>query len=470
MVFSSAIFLFLYLPIVFILYHIVPERLRNTVMFLASLLFYAWGEPLYIFIMLFSTVFDYENGKLIERFRKQNKEKLSHLILVLSIVVNIGLLAFFKYTDFVIDNINNILGLSIDRLDLALPIGISFYTFQTLSYTIDVYRGTVKAQCNMINFGMYVSMFPQLIAGPIVRYSDIKDQINHRKRNPDKIAAGFRRFILGLAKKVIIANQVGLLWNEIEHMSTLSTGLAWIGAIAYTFQIYFDFSGYSDMAIGLGQMFGFTIPENFRHPYESMSITEFWHRWHITLGTWFREYLYIPLGGNRKGIRRQIINLFVVWFLTGLWHGAGWNFILWGIYYFILLMIEKIFLYKRMQGWHSSLKHIYTLLFVVIGWIIFACTDIHIIGRFLKAMIGMGSSFAGGMTAYYIISYAFVFVIASLLSTSLPIKIAGRFADNKKLSERTRIIIKNCFCFFLLIISVSFLVGDSYNPFLYFRF
>lgn len=224
------------------------------------------------------------------------------------------------------------------------------------------------------------------------------------------------------------------------------------------------------MAIGLGQMFGFTIPENFKHPYESMSITEYWHRWHITLGTWFREYLYIPLGGNRKGIRRQIINLFVVWFLTGLWHGAGWNFILWGIYYFILLMIEKIFLYKRMQEWHSSLKHIYTILFVVIGWIIFACTDIHIIGRFLKAMIGMGSSFAGGMTAYYITSYAFIFVIVALLSTSLPIKIAGRFADNKKLSERTRIIIKNCFCFFLLIISVSFLVGDSYNPFLYFRF
>lgn len=470
MVFSSAIFLFLFLPIVFILYYISPKKLRNTIMFLASLLFYAWGEPIYIFIMLFSTVFDYENGRLIEKFRKQEKEKICKVILILSIVVNLGLLMFFKYTDFFVGNINGVFGLSIDSLGLALPIGISFYTFQTLSYTIDVYRGVVQTQHNIINFGMYVSMFPQLIAGPIVRYSDIKNQVDSRDENVDEIAAGIRRFIMGLAKKIIIANQIGILWDEIESMTSFSTSLAWIGAIAFTLQIYFDFSGYSDMAIGLGHMFGFTIPENFKHPYESRSITEFWRKWHITLGTWFREYIYIPLGGNRNGVKKQVINLFIVWFLTGFWHGAGWNFILWGVYYFILLMLEKLFLLKWMERWPKLLRHIYTLLFVVIGWVIFACTDLNVMCSVLKAMFGLGEGIAGGMSEYYMISYGVLFIIAAILATSVPMGIVRRLFLKLNLNNNVNLIIKNCLCVFVLIVSIAFLVGDSYNPFLYFRF
>lgn len=470
MVFSSAIFLFLFLPIVFILYYILPKKLRNTIMFLASLLFYAWGEPIYIFIMLFSTVFDYENGRLIEKFRKQEKEKICKVILILSIVVNLGLLMFFKYTDFFVGNINGLFGLSIDSLGLALPIGISFYTFQTLSYTIDVYRGVVQTQQNMINFGMYVSMFPQLIAGPIVRYSDIKNQVDSRDENVEEIADGIRRFIMGLAKKIIIANQIGILWDEIESMTSFSTSLAWIGAIAFTLQIYFDFSGYSDMAIGLGHMFGFTIPENFKHPYESRSITEFWRKWHITLGTWFREYIYIPLGGNRNGVKKQVINLFIVWFLTGFWHGAGWNFILWGVYYFILLMLEKLFLLKWMERWPKLLRHIYTLLFVVIGWVIFACTDLNVMCSVLKAMFGLGEGIAGGMSEYYMISYGVLFIIAAILATSVPMRIVRRLFLKLNLNNNVKLIIKNCLCVFVLIVSIAFLVGDSYNPFLYFRF
>lgn len=470
MVFSSAIFLFLFLPIVFILYYISPKKLRNTIMFLASLLFYAWGEPIYIFIMLFSTVFDYENGRLIEKFRKQEKEKICKVILILSIVVNLGLLMFFKYTDFFVGNINGLFGLSIDSLGLALPIGISFYTFQTLSYTIDVYRGVVQTQHNIINFGMYVSMFPQLIAGPIVRYSDIKNQVDSRDENVDEIAAGIRRFIMGLAKKIIIANQIGILWDEIESMTSFSTSLAWIGAIAFTLQIYFDFSGYSDMAIGLGHMFGFTIPENFKHPYESRSITEFWRKWHITLGTWFREYIYIPLGGNRNGVKKQVINLFIVWFLTGFWHGAGWNFILWGVYYFILLMLEKLFLLKWMERWPKLLRHIYTLFFVVIGWVIFACTDLNVMCSVLKAMFGLGEGIAGGMSEYYMISYGVLFIIAAILATSVPMRIVRRLFLKLNLNNNVKLIIKNCLCVFVLIVSIAFLVGDSYNPFLYFRF
>lgn len=336
--------------------------------------------------------------------------------------------------------------------------------------TIDVYRGVVNVQHNIINFGMYVSMFPQLIAGPIVRYSDIESQVNNRNENSDEIAAGFRRFIVGLAKKVMIANQIGVLWNEIESITNLSTSLAWIGAIAYTFQIYFDFSGYSDMAIGLGHMFGFAIPENFKHPYESKNITEFWRRWHITLGTWFREYLYIPLGGNRKGVKRQVINLLIVWFRTGLWHGAAWNFVLWGLYYFALLMMEKVFLLKVMSKWSILLKHIYTLFWVVAGWVIFACTDIRVMSRFLKAMIGFGTGLEGGMSEYYAMSYAFVFVIAAILAATIPTRIASRIAVQINLRNNTKIVIKNCLCVFIFIVSIAFLIGDSYNPFLYFRF
>lgn len=359
MVFSSLTFLCIFLPIVVILYGIFPVKWRNFLLLAASLVFYAWGEPRYILIMLFSTVFDYINGRLIEYYDMQQKQKAKKRVVMVSIVGNLGILAFFKYTDMLIVSWNQITASNLSLLKIALPIGISFYTFQTMSYTIDVYRGLVKAQRNLISFGMYVCMFPQLIAGPIVRYQTIADQIDKRKENNAVWVAGMQRFILGLAKKVILANQIGRLWEEISttQMTQLSTAGAWLGAIAYTFQIYFDFSGYSDMAIGLGKMFGFTFPENFKHPYESKSITEFWRRWHITLSTWFREYVYIPLGGNRKGLKRQIVNLLIVWFLTGLWHGASWNFVLWGLYYFVLLVIEKVFLLAKMQRWPRVLQH-----------------------------------------------------------------------------------------------------------------
>ena len=383
MVFSSLTFLCIFLPIVVILYGIFPVKWRNFLLLAASLVFYAWGEPRYILIMLFSTVFDYINGRLIEYYDKQQKQKAKKRVVMVSIVGNLGILAFFKYTDMLIVSWNQITASNLSLLKIALPIGISFYTFQTMSYTIDVYRGLVKAQRNLISFGMYVCMFPQLIAGPIVRYQTIADQIDERKENNAVWVAGMQRFILGLAKKVILANQIGRLWEEISttQMTQLSTAGAWLGAIAYTFQIYFDFSGYSDMAIGLGKMFGFTFPENFKHPYESKSITEFWRRWHITLSTWFREYVYIPLGGNRKGFKRQIVNLLIVWFLTGLWHGASWNFVLWGLYYFVLLVIEKVFLLAKMQRWPRVLQHFYALFFIVTGCVVFAIEDFHKMGQ-----------------------------------------------------------------------------------------
>lgn len=373
MVFSSIVFLCIFFPAVILCYYLCPKSLRNLFLLLASLLFYAWGEPKYILIMLFSTVFDYCNGRLLEYFEVKKKNTSGRIILIISVVGNLGILCFFKYTDFILTSFSSLTNSEFPLLNLTLPIGISFYTFQTMSYTIDVYRGNIKAQHSLISFGMYVCMFPQLIAGPIVRYSDVAQEVDERKTSFSLCASGMQRFLLGLGKKVLLANQIGALWDEISSLnaSDLSMSLAWLGAFAFTFQIYFDFSGYSDMAIGLGEMFGFHFPENFRYPYESKSITEFWRRWHITLSSWFREYLYIPLGGSRRGTIRQILNLFAVWSLTGLWHGAGWNFILWGLYYFTLLVIEKLFLHKLLNHLPSVLQHIYALFWIVIGWVIF---------------------------------------------------------------------------------------------------
>ena len=351
MVFSSLTFLCIFFPIVVILYGIFPVKWRNFLLLAASLVFYAWGEPRYILIMLFSTVFDYINGRLIEYFDKQQKQKAKKRVVIVSIIGNLGILAFFKYTDMLIVSWNQITASNLYLLKIALPIGISFYTFQTMSYTIDVYRGLVKAQRNLISFGMYVCMFPQLIAGPIVRYQTIADQIDERKENNAVWVAGMQRFILGLAKKVILANQIGRLWEEISttQMAQLSTAGAWLGAIAYTFQIYFDFSGYSDMAIGLGKMFGFTFIENFRLPYTATSIQDFWRKWHISLSSWFKEYVYIPLGGNRRGTARTYVNLWTVFLLTGIWHGAGWTFIFWGIYHGLFNVLERCFLGKWLK-------------------------------------------------------------------------------------------------------------------------
>jgi alginate O-acetyltransferase complex protein AlgI len=481
MVFSSLVFLCGFLPLVLIIYCLCPGRFRNFFLFVASLFFYAWGEPKYILIMLFSTFFDFGNGMVMNWMDKHDRQAWRKWILVLSVVVNIGILCFFKYTGFVLDNIQQMTGVSIPFTAPALPIGISFYTFQTLSYTIDVYRRRVPVQSNLINFGMYVCLFPQLIAGPIVRYSEIEKEIVHRNVEWGEAAAGMYRFILGLAKKVLLANQIGSLWTYISgvRQGDMSFSLAWLGALAYTFQIYFDFSGYSDMAIGLGKLLGFHFPENFRHPYMSQSITEFWRRWHITLGSWFREYVYIPLGGNRKGLIRQIFNLLVVWFLTGLWHGAGWNFILWGLYFFVLLLIEKLFLLEEMKRWHGMLRHGYALFFIVLGWGIFACDDMAKLMRYLGAMFGQGVVFSNDIAVYEWTSYGRFLILLFVGSLELPGILGSKITKIVSVLTRrlwkmslhtTEFILKLFFGVLLLGMCLAFLISGSYNPFLYFRF
>ena len=481
MVFSSMVFLCGFLPAVLIGYAVCPTKYRNFFLFVASLFFYAWGEPRYIVIMLFSTVFDFCNGLLMEYLDRKGRPQYRKWVLVFSVVINIGILCFFKYTDFVLQSISQLTGNPAHLLKLALPIGISFYTFQTLSYTIDVYRREVEVQHNIVDFGMYVCLFPQLIAGPIVRYSDIQDQIKGRKGNWEGRFYGVQRFILGLAKKVLLANQIGALWNQISVLQhgDMSMASAWLGAIAYTFQIYFDFSGYSDMAIGLGYLFGFRFPENFNYPYISQSITEFWRRWHITLSTWFREYVYIPLGGNRKGMIRQIFNLLVVWFLTGLWHGAGWNFILWGLYFFVLLLVEKLFLLREMERWPGIFRHLYALFFIIVGWAVFACDDMNRLLTYLGTMFGVDTVAGNKISLYYWSTYGLFLIILLLGSLELPKKAADRLYDRlqQKLlavspvwGDSIAFVIRLVWLAVLLLVSVALLVSGSYNPFLYFRF
>lgn len=475
MVFSSIVFLCIFLPAVIILYYICPVKLRNFFLLTASLFFYAWGEPKYILIMLFSTVFDYCNGRLLEYFKQHHKKQVfSKLILAISVLGNLGIMCFFKYTDFLITAAGSLLSLDLPLLNLALPIGISFYTFQTMSYTIDVYREKVPAQHNIISFGMYVCMFPQLIAGPIVRYSDVQEEIDVRRNSFAMCAAGMQHFLLGLGKKVLLANQIGALWNEISGLggSDLSAALAWLGAAAYTFQIYFDFSGYSDMAIGLGEMFGFHFPENFNYPYESKSITEFWRRWHMTLSGWFREYLYIPLGGNKKGMFRQILNLLIVWFLTGLWHGAGWNFILWGLYFFVLLVMEKLFLSKILTRLPSILQHVYALFWIILGWVIFACDELGQMKNYIKMMAGIGVPVVNQLALYEWTTHALFLLILAAASTSILQKLAGRFliTVSEHIGKSCAFWLKSIWCMIVLFLSIAMLVSGSYNPFLYFKF
>lgn len=467
MVFSSMIFLCGFLPLVLLVYYFCPAKLRNGFLFLASLFFYAWGEPVYIVIMIFSTVFDFVNGRLIEYFRANGKHPAApRVVLIVSLVGNLGILCFFKYTDFFIQSMNSVTGWNIHLLQLALPIGISFYTFQTMSYTIDVYRGDVPAQHNIISFGMYVTLFPQLIAGPIVRYNEVQQEVDKRKISFEICAEGMQRFLIGLAKKVLLANQIGALWSQIQALqgTGMTVALAWLGAISYTFQIYFDFSGYSDMAIGLGKMLGFTFPENFQYPYESKSITEFWRRWHMTLGRWFREYIYIPLGGNRKGIKRQIVNLFIVWFLTGLWHGAGWNFILWGLYYFVFLLLEKTVLLRILEKIPSFFAHVYTMFIVISGWVIFSNESLVQVAGYIKAMFGIGVPFLNEFAVYEWSSYALLLVLLAAGATRLPKRAA------LKIKNRTGDWLLAVYTFLLLFICISFLISGTYNPFLYFRF
>lgn len=466
MVFSSTIFLCVYLPLVLLGYYICPKKGRNLFLLIVSLVFYAWGEPKYVFLMIFSILVNYIFGRLMDKHR-ENKKRLK-LMLVLSVVIDIGLLSVFKYTDFIITNVNAIFGSSFDLLKIALPIGISFYTFQAMSYTIDVYRNDVRVQKNLIDFGMYITMFPQLIAGPIVRYADVQDQLAVRSVTTADFSEGVMRFVVGLGKKVLLANQMGAVWSEIYALGgDVSALMAWTGAIAYTFQIYFDFSGYSDMAIGLGRMFGFKFPENFRYPYQSVSITDFWRRWHITLSTWFKEYLYIPLGGNRRGLARQALNLLIVWSLTGFWHGAGWNFVMWGLYYFVILFIEKLFLLKALDKLPKFFRHVYALVLIIIGWVIFASDDVSVLLPYLGSMFGANGAI-GGMDVYTLLTKAVLLIICCIASTELPKKLFLSAAG--AMNEKAAFTLKSVLMIALLALSMILLIGDSYNPFLYFRF
>ena len=466
MVFSSTIFLCVYLPLVLLGYYICPKKGRNLFLLIVSLVFYAWGEPKYVFLMIFSILVNYIFGRLMDKNR--GRQKRMKLLLVLSVVIDLGLLSVFKYTDFIITNVNAIFGSSFDLLNIALPIGISFYTFQAMSYTIDVYRDDVRVQKNLIDFGMYITMFPQLIAGPIVRYADVQDQLAERSVTTADFSEGVMRFVVGLGKKVLLANQMGAVWSEIYALGgDVSALMAWTGAIAYTFQIYFDFSGYSDMAIGLGRMFGFKFPENFRYPYQSVSITDFWRRWHITLSTWFKEYLYIPLGGNRCGLARQALNLLIVWSLTGFWHGAGWNFVMWGLYYFVILFIEKLFLLKALDKLPKFFRHVYALLLIVIGWVIFASDDVGVLLPYLGSMFGANGA-VGGMDVYTLFTKAVLLIICCVASTELPKRLF--LSATGAMNEKAAFTIKSVMTIALLALSMILLIGDSYNPFLYFRF
>lgn len=459
MVFSSLLFLYVFLPIALFLYYISPEKIKNFTLFILSLIFYAWGEPIYVGIMLFSSVFDYCNGRLLYKFKEDWKRKA---VLILSVIVNIGLLFFFKYYNFVIDNLNYLFNLNISANNLSLPLGISFYTFQTLSYTIDVYRGEVEASNSFFDYSAYVAMFPQLVAGPIVRYIDIYNQLKNRDFSDSSIAYGIKRFVYGLAKKVLIANKLGELYKIIlaKEVAGLASSMAWLGIIAFTLQIYFDFSGYSDMAIGLGRMLGFDFLENFNFPYISRSITEFWRRWHMSLSLWFRNYVYIPLGGNRVKVPRQILNLFITWFLTGFWHGADFNFIIWGLYYFTLLVLEKFVYANALDKAPNFIKHIYTMLLVTIGWVIFEfkVTDI---GPFIKAMFNF-KNFASPEALFYLKEYGFYLVLGAVLSLGACKKLIDK---NRKTTY-----LEIAFLFILLILVTMSLISESYNPFLYFRF
>ena len=464
MVFSSILFLFTFLPITLFLYYILPKSFKNIILLASSLLFYAWGEPIYILLMLLTIVFDYVMALQIHRYK--DTKKISKSILIFTVGINILTLGFFKYYGFFIENINILFNLDISHSNIPLPIGISFYTFQILSYVIDVYLKKVEVQKNLVSFALYVTMFPQLVAGPIVRYSSIDYQLSNREETVDLFGEGVERFIIGLGKKVLLANNIGLLWTTISSsdISQISVLTSWIGIIAYTKQIYFDFSGYSDMAIGLGKMFGFDFDENFNYPYISKSITEFWRRWHISLGSWFREYIYIPIGGNRCSLLKQFRNIFVVWMLTGLWHGASWNFVVWGIYYGMILFIEKIFLMNKLEKLPNYIRHMYTMTIVIVGWVFFSIESLTTAMDYLKVMFFIsGNSIIDKTSLYFLSTNLVLLIVLMIASTPLLNKL---FIKIKKSNIYVPAIINGI----MLFLALSYLVTETYNPFLYFRF
>lgn len=467
MVFSSLLFLFRFLPIMLLLYFAAPKRFRNGVLFIGSLIFYGWGEPVYITLLLFSTAVDYIHGRLVWRFRNEGRFRAAKWTVASSAVMNLGLLGVFKYADFLINAVGQVVKTDLPVLGLGLPIGISFYTFQTMSYTIDIYRGEAWPQNNIIDFGAYISMFPQLIAGPIVRYHTIAQELRERTEDYAGFSRGVFLFSAGLGKKVLLANNVGALWSEISGIPAgeRTVLMMWLGIFAFGMQIYFDFSGYSDMAMGLGAMMGFHFPENFRYPYMARSITDFWRRWHITLGTWFKEYVYIPLGGNKKGAVRQVRNILVVWLLTGIWHGAAWNYLLWGLYFGILLLLEKFLLKPYLDKMPAAFQSVYAMVLVFFGWVLFAHENVMEGFYYFVQMTGAGGlSLISRRTGYLLWTNLPLIAAAFLGATSLP----SAWCRKWKMTATgwPRLILAG----FLLTLSVAYLVDASYNPFLYFRF
>lgn len=462
MLFTSISFLYYFLPVVIALYFILPKKVRNVVLFVASLVFYYYGEPKYIYLMLAEILVAYIGALLIDKYKKS--------IFIITVAIHIGLLCIFKYTDFMISNVNGIFKTSIPLLKIALPIGISFYTFQILSYVIDVYNGKVKVQKSFLKLATYVMLFPQLIAGPIVRYETVEEELTSRESNFEKFAYGVRRFVIGLAKKVLIANMLGELCTKFTATDEKSVLFYWIFAIGYMLQIYFDFSAYSDMAIGLGRIFGFHFLENFDYPYISKSITEFWRRWHISLSSWFRDYVYIPLGGNRKGVKKQIRNILVVWALTGIWHGASWNFVVWGLMFGVLLIIEKFFLAKYLEKAPNIIKRIYVLFIVMISFIIFNANSM---GEAITNITGLfganGECFVNKYTLYYLKSYFITIVIAIIGATPLISNLINKLKENKIMNCIINILEPVCLMALMFVVT-AYLVDNSYNPFLYFRF
>ena len=476
MVFSSLTFLFAFLPITLIVYYLVPQKAKNVVILISGLVFYAWGEPIYVLAMIASTFIDYTAGLLIAKY--DDKPKIRLACLIVSLVMNLGLLGTFKYLGFLINSANAWFGLSIPNPNLPLPIGISFFTFQSMSYTIDLYRRNIKVQKNAVSFMAFVTLFPQIVAGPIVRYEDIQNEIDNRTITEKMVGDGISRFIIGLGKKVLIANNIGMLWTEIKALEygELSAVSAWLGILAFTFQIYFDFSGYSDMAIGLGKMMGFTFPENFDYPYMSHSISEFWRRWHMTLGAWFKSYIYIPLGGNRKGLARTILNLLIVWTVTGIWHGASWNFMLWGAYFGVLIVLERLFLGKLLEKIPSFFSWLYTFILVVFGWVMFDAVDVstvHIgdmfsqVFTYIGAMFGANGVFMDNTATNALMNYGVMFGIC-IFGSSDVVK-----TTSERIKEKAPSWVMYGYPVVEMVImlaSVAYITTSSYNPFLYFNF
>ena len=476
MVFSSLTFLFVFLPVVFIIYYAVPKRAKNVVILVSGLLFYAWGEPIYVLAMILSTFIDYTAGRLIDKY--DDKPKIRTICLIVSLVMNIGLLGTFKYLGFLINSVNGWFVLSIPNPNLPLPIGISFFTFQSMSYTIDLYRRNIKVQKSAVSFMAFVTLFPQIVAGPIVRYEDVQNELDNRSVTEKMLGDGISRFITGLGKKVLIANNIGMLWTQVKGMDygELSAVTAWLGILAFTFQIYFDFSGYSDMAIGLGKIMAFNYPENFNYPYMSHSISEFWRRWHITLGAWFRSYIYIPLGGNRKGLPRTIINLLIVWAVTGIWHGASWNFMLWGVYFGVLIIIERLFMGKVLEKIPSFFSWLYTFVLVVFGWVMFEAVDTSIVNigemfgqmfTYIGAMFGANGTVMDNTATFAIVNYGVMFAVCILGSSDM-FKNAAEYI-RKKAPEWVQYgfpVAQTA----VMLASIAYITTSSYNPFLYFNF